>query len=180
MTTFIDELTAATDRDTLTNRQVSKEPAKHTHPKRRKTDTSIDYINLGYANYTEQFAVTDSLAAMPGSLMVMNSSGLLEPCSSAYDKRVIGVVSGAGNRLRNNQRTTDNPKRSMAIAGKVTCLAIAHNQPIEIGDMLTTSAIMGHAMKATDREKSFGTIVGKALSPLDKGFGIIQILITLQ
>jgi hypothetical protein len=35
-------------------------------------------------------------------------------------------------------------------------------------------------MKASDREKAFGTIVGKALRSLACGKGIIPILIALQ
>jgi hypothetical protein len=51
---------------------------------------------------------------------------------------------------------------------------------IKIGDLLTTSPSAGYAMKASDQEKAFGTIVGKALQPLASGKGIIPILIALQ
>jgi hypothetical protein len=49
-----------------------------------------------------------------------------------------------------------------------------------VGDMLTSSPTEGHAMKALDRERAFGAVVGKALRPLDEGCGLIPILITLQ
>ncbi len=52
--------------------------------------------------------------------------------------------------------------------------------PIEIGDLLTTSATPGHAMKATDPHKAFGAVIGKALRPLDRGQGLIPVLIALQ
>jgi hypothetical protein len=45
---------------------------------------------------------------------------------------------------------------------------------------LTTSDTPGHAMKATDPNRAFGAVVGKALRPLDKGSGLIPILIALQ
>jgi hypothetical protein len=51
---------------------------------------------------------------------------------------------------------------------------------IEVGDMLTTSATVGHAMKASDPQQSFGSVIGKALSPLAEGRGLVNVLITLQ
>ena len=35
-------------------------------------------------------------------------------------------------------------------------------------------------MKGTDRAQMFGAVVGKALEPLTKGTGVIQVLVTLQ
>ena len=52
--------------------------------------------------------------------------------------------------------------------------------PIEEGDLLTTSPTPGYAMKALDPLKAFGTVIGKALRPLEKGQGLIPILIALQ
>jgi len=51
---------------------------------------------------------------------------------------------------------------------------------IEVGDLLTTSDTLGHAMKASDTGKAFGVIVGKALGSLSEGRGLIPILVTLQ
>jgi len=64
--------------------------------------------------------------------------------------------------------------------GKVYCKVDAQYSPIEIGDLLTTSATPGHAMKALDHLKAFGAIIGKALHPLKKGQGLISIMIALQ
>jgi hypothetical protein len=49
-----------------------------------------------------------------------------------------------------------------------------------VGDMLTTSPTVGHAMKAADATQAFGSIIGKALSPLPDGQGLVPILITLH
>lgn len=46
-------------------------------------------------------------------------------------------------------------------------------EPIEVGDLLTTSETVGHAMKATDLDKAFGAIMGKALAPFSQGRGLI-------
>jgi hypothetical protein len=56
----------------------------------------------------------------------------------------------------------------------------AQYSAIAVGDLLTTSATPGHAMKAIDPLKAFGSVIGKALCPLNAGQGMIPILIALQ
>ena len=48
------------------------------------------------------------------------------------------------------------------------------------GDLLTTSHVPGHAMKATDRERSYSAVMGKAMSSLDEGTGLVLVLVNLQ
>ena len=115
--------------------------------------------------------------------MVLDHDGNLRPGDSAYDRRVAGVVSGAGNFkpgiILGNQQSS--AKDSLiALLGKVYCKVDASSSPIEVGDMLTTSATPGHAMKATDPSRAFGAVIGKALRPLPSGCGMIPILIALQ
>ncbi len=69
----------------------------------------------------------------------------------------------------------------LAIVGKVPTKVTTENGPIGIGDLLTTSSKPGYAMKATiDSFDKVGTIIGKALEPLEKGEGKIMVLINLQ
>jgi hypothetical protein len=68
----------------------------------------------------------------------------------------------------------------VALVGKVYCKVDAQYGPIEVGDLLTTSCTPGHAMKASDPLKAFGSVIGKALRPLEEGQGLIPILIALQ
>jgi hypothetical protein len=49
-----------------------------------------------------------------------------------------------------------------------------------VGDLLTTSDTPGHAMKTIDPLKAFGAVIGKALTPMDAGRGLIPILVALQ
>ena len=49
---------------------------------------------------------------------------------------------------------------------------------IQPGDLLVTSPTPGHAMRAL--EYSPGTIVGKALEPLETGVGAIRVLVMLR
>jgi hypothetical protein len=68
----------------------------------------------------------------------------------------------------------------LAVVGIVPCNVTAENGPIMPGDLLVTSSTPGHAMKGTDRGRMLGAVVGKALQPLEKGTGVIQVLLTLQ
>lgn len=60
------------------------------------------------------------------------------------------------------------------------CKVDADIAPIEVGDLLTTSTTKGHAQKVLDSSKALGTIVGKALAPLERGKGKIPVLVMLQ
>jgi len=133
----------------------------------------------------------------PGTVMVLNQEGSLKPSCQPYDKKVAGVISGAGGlrpgivlgkQLQNQESSSvsfDENNRTIkrmpvALMGKVYCKADATAAPIEVGDLLTTSSIEGHAMKATDTTKAFGTVIGKALGPLKEGKGMIPVLVALQ
>ena len=77
-------------------------------------------------------------------------------------------------------------KIPVGITGIAPVKASAENGPIVPGDLLTSSSLPGHAMKAgavTIDEVTFhrpGTILGKALEPLDEGTGVISVLVALQ
>jgi hypothetical protein len=138
-------------------------------------------VILANKDCAEDFEVAG--AVEPGAVVVINSSGILEPCEEAYDKRVAGVVSGAGEYRPGiilGRRETRENEVPVALLGRVYCKVDACNGPIEIGDLLTTSATPGHAMLARDPARAFGTVIGKALQPLADGQGMIPILVALQ
>jgi hypothetical protein len=100
-----------------------------------------------------------------------------------YDHTVAGIVSGAGDiraGITLGQNGVIHGNTLVAIAGRVYCKAEALSSPIEPGDLLTTSNIPGHAMKATDKERSQGAIIGKAMSSLASGKGLVLVLVNLQ
>ena len=68
----------------------------------------------------------------------------------------------------------------VGLVGKVYCKVDAQYGAIRVGDLLTTSATPGHAMKAADAVRAFGAVIGKALRNHDTGLGMIPILIALQ
>ena len=83
---------------------------------------------------------------------------------------------GSGVRLGIGQFDHD-----VALAGRVYCNVDATEQAIQAGDLLTTSAMPGHAMKATDYDRARGAILGKAMQKLELGQkGQILVLVTLQ
>ena len=51
---------------------------------------------------------------------------------------------------------------------------------VNSGDLLTTSPTPGHCMKATDRERRDGAILGKAMGSLNEGKGLVLVLVSLQ
>jgi len=68
----------------------------------------------------------------------------------------------------------------VALIGKVYCKVDARPHSIEVGDLLTTSSTPGHAMKATHPADTYGTVIGKALAPMQSGIGLLPILVCLQ
>jgi len=66
----------------------------------------------------------------------------------------------------------------VALSGIVLCKADAGYGPIQIGDPLTTSPTAGHAMRTDDPAQ--GTILGKALEPMEDGTGAIKVLVMLR
>ena len=68
----------------------------------------------------------------------------------------------------------------VSLAGRVYCWADAANGPIEPGDLLTTSDTPGYAMKVIEHAKAQGAIIGKAMTDLKQGKGLILVLVTLQ
>ncbi len=79
-----------------------------------------------------------------------------------------------------DRRSGSEPRVPVALVGKAFCKVDAETAAIELGDLLTTSANSGFAMKATDPARAFGAAIGKAMRPLPRGQGLIPVLISLQ
>lgn len=147
-------------------------------------------IRMIGADVAEQFSVP--LYVQPGTVMVIDDSGALAVSSGAYDRRVAGVVAGAGHYrpalvldsegINESQCAAEGStqRRAISLIGKAYCRVDASGQPISVGDLLTTAEVPGCAMRATERERAFGAVLGKALEPLSEGTGLISILVSLQ
>lgn len=147
-------------------------------------DGNTGDIRLLGADCAEDFDIVETAGIEPGTVMVLSQEGRLCQSAQAYDKRVAGVISGAGNYrpgiVLDQQRDSQNNRLPVALMGKVYCKVDAELMPVEVGDLLTTSFTPGYAMKASDPFQAFGAIIGKALRPLNEGKGLIPILVALQ
>lgn len=140
-------------------------------------------IRLKNADCAEDFDIAEAESIEPGTVMVLGEEGTLDQSRRAYDKRVAGVVSGAGDYKPGivlDKRHSQPNRKPIALLGKVYCKVDASYAPVKVGDLLTTSPTPGHAMKAGDPLKAFGAVIGKSLRPLAEGRGLIPILVALQ
>ena len=149
-----------------------------------RTKTGTLEITAG-SDLAEPFDTETDDVVEPGSIMVIDAmnAGKLKVSELPYDAKVAGIVSGAAGvkpGITLQQDGVLEGKSLVAIAGRVYCKADAHAGPIEPGDLLTTSSTPGHAMKATDKNRSHGAIIGKAMSSLKKGTGLVLVLVNLQ
>jgi hypothetical protein len=120
-----------------------------------------------------------------GSVVVIDDEhpGRLMRSERAYDSRVAGIISGAnginpGITLQQEGAFVDG--QNVALSGRVYVHADAAFGAIKPGDLLTTSDTPGHAMKVTEHPKAQGAILGKAMSELKAGKGMVLVLVTLQ
>jgi hypothetical protein len=140
-------------------------------------------IILRNADCAEDFDVPENEAIEPGTVVTINGEGRLQQSTQAYDKKVAGVISGAGDCTPGivlGRQPAQNARLPVALTGKVYCKVDTQYSPIDVGDLLTTSPSPGHAMKASDPSQAFGAVIGKALRSLNEGKGLIPILVALQ
>lgn len=129
---------------------------------------------LDGADYAEAFTPADEVA--PGMVVVLDDEGKIKPCCEDYDERVAGVVAGARGVRSALVLDRQNGGTPVALVGKVWVKADATQAPIRCGDALTTSSTLGHARRVTERERAAGSIIGKALTGLASGCGMVRIL----
>jgi hypothetical protein len=140
-------------------------------------------IILTNGDCAEDFEVTGADTVGPGTVVVMDQEEVMQASHKAYDKRVAGVIAGAGGckpGLILGRQQSDPARMPIALMGRVFCKVDAECAPVAVGDLLTTSATPGHAMKAADPVRAFGSVIGKALRALKAGRGLIPILVALQ
>jgi hypothetical protein len=153
---------------------------------RGRTRTQVLEITGG-SDLSEQFEIkAEEQKVEPGMVVCIDaaSCGNLVVSQKAYDRTVAGIVSGAGGvkpgMLMGQKGTMADGEHPVALTGRAYCRADASNGPITPGDLLTTSDVAGHAMKVTDYERAQGAILGKAMSSLEEGRGLVLVLVSLQ
>jgi hypothetical protein len=150
-----------------------------------KTKTEVLQITGG-SDIAEPFDIEATGVIKPGMVLAIDSEnpGKLEIAEKTYDRCVAGIVSGAGGiqpgMVMGQSGSLADGEYPVALTGRVYCWANASNGAIEPGDLLTTSDTPGHAMKVTDYTKAQGAIIGKAMTSLDEGTGLVLVLVSLQ
>ena len=158
------------------------------------------------ADYADMLPVAE--AVEPGDVLIIGPDGKLIRSNASYATNVAGVYSTdpgfVGGGVAANADESDPQQLAVraslpdlltdeslervpvAMAGAVPCKVSAENGAIEPGDLLVSSDTPGHAMRAEPLEVDGvefyppGTILGKAMEPLDQGTGVILVLISLN
>ena len=150
------------------------------------TTTTQTLQITGGSDVAESFEIAGASEVIPGTVLAIDSAhpGSLRVCNEPYDLAVAGVVSGAagvepGLTLRQEGSVADG-RHPVALSGRVYVRCTTESGPIEPGDLLTSSSSAGLAMKAVDFERRKGAVLGKAMSHLDAGNGLVLVLVSLQ
>jgi hypothetical protein len=148
-------------------------------------DATVRVLTItGGADIAEPFQMSSD-DIPKGAVVVIDEEhpGHLKLSTDAYDKRVAGIVSGANGvkpGINLHQEGLLEGGQNVALSGRVYVQADAAFAVIKPGDLLTTSETPGHAMKVTDHAKAQGAILGKAMTGLKEGKGMVLVLVTLQ
>ncbi|MEO0331986.1 MAG: hypothetical protein AAF223_09910 [Bacteroidota bacterium] len=140
----------------------------------------------GGADLAEPFEVASEQAAQPGTIVVIDpqNAGQLKMATAAYDKTVAGIISGAGNikpgMVMGQDGSIASGEHPVALSGRVYAKVDASYGAIQPGDLLTTSNTPGYAMKVGNPSRALGAIIGKAMTGLEDGQGLVLVLVGLQ
>ena len=151
------------------------------------TKTNILEI-AGGADIAEPFNVADveAIESLPGTVVSIDPEkpGNLAVSTEAYDKKVAGIISGAGNiqpgMVMGQDGTIADGDHPVALTGRVFCKVDASYGAVQPGDLLTTSETPGYAMKVQDPHSAQGAIIGKAMTSWEEGKGLVLVLVSLQ
>lgn len=148
----------------------------------------VDELQIkGGADFAEYFDVAPAGDAAPEAGMLVSIDeahpGKLVVSSRAADKKVAGVISGAGGvrpgLMMGQGGSVASGAHPVAITGRVFVKADASRRAIAPGDLLTTSDVPGYAMRAG--KSSRGAVIGKAMSGLARGRrGEVLVLLGIQ
>jgi hypothetical protein len=141
-------------------------------------------VQITGADVAEKFPASER--TKPGMVVEIDPdhAGRLRISREAYNHRVAGVVSGAGDIPTGAVlghvpgHEADPP---IALSGRVWVQCDGAGGSIAPGDLLTTAAKAGYAMKVSEHWRAQGAIIGKAMTGLREGeTGLVLVLVSLQ
>jgi len=147
----------------------------------------VDELQIvGGSDFAENFdIIKNDVQPIPGMVVSIDpsSSGKLIVAAEAYDKKVAGIISGANGVetgvMMGQKGSVANGDYPIALSGRVYVYANDENGEIKPGDFLTSSSVLGHAMKVTDHTLAMGSVIGKAMTKVDEN-GFVLVLVNLQ
>lgn len=135
----------------------------------RWTLTGASRMQATYADLAEYYEGDTEYE--PGTVLVFGGDKEVTTTNIINDTRSAGVVSTDPAYVMNHEQT--GIRVCLALAGRVPCKVIGR---VKKGDMLTTSATPGYAVKALN--PTLGAVLGKALEDKDYGeAGVIQVAV---
>lgn len=147
--------------------------------------TGRGFFNGGYqasgADFAEQLDLVGE-ESEPGDVLVISNAAdrAVELAATSFSTAVIGIHSTEP-ALLGGAPDADEPLGGIpvAITGIVPCKVTTQNGAIGRGDLLVTSSVPGHAMRAGSNPPA-GTVLGKAMQPLDEGTGVIEVYVSAR
>jgi hypothetical protein len=146
--------------------------------------TKSKVVKISGGDLAEPFAVVGE--PEPGTLVSIDPENVdqLQVSKKAYDRTVVGCVSGANGLepgvIMYQDALNKAGNHPVALSGRVYCKADASYGAIQPGDLLSSSDNPGHVMVVKDYDRAQGAIIGKAMSALEEGLGLVLVLVTLQ
>ena len=146
----------------------------------------------GGADVAELFDVTgESTSYEPGDVLVISqvTDRTVEKSTTANSTRVAGVYATKPGVLLTEKNINENGDKMipMGVVGVIPTKVCGENGPVKRGDLMVTSSLPGHSMKAIPAIVNgieiypTGAIIGKALENFDgKGSGMIKILVNVK
>ena len=146
--------------------------------------TKVSVLEITGADLAEKFPMSERVE--PGMVVAIDpkNPGKLCMARGAYNRRVAGVASGAGDVpvgviLGNLPGSED--AVPVAMSGRVRVYGDATQRGIEVGDLLTTSERAGYAMAVSEFDRAHGAVIGKAMTSLARGeTGLVLVLVNLH
>ena len=136
-------------------------------------------ISLINADCAEEFEIAAG-EVEPGTVMALGPAGTLVPSQEAYSKKAVGIISGAGGykpAIVLDRQGSGSGRAPIALMGKVCMKVDARYGAVQPGDLLTSSPTPGHAMRASDPLRAFGSVIGKSLGTMTSGRGTVLALV---
>jgi hypothetical protein len=148
----------------------------------------------GPADFGEMLPLAAAAECEPGDVLMIGPDGTMERADTCNATNVAGVYStrpGFLGDMRHPSLDTDAASTSggrwvpVAMTGVVPVKVTAEDGAIRPGDLLTASCVPGHARRAEpvtiEGAEIYrpGTLLGKALQPLESGTGTINVLLMI-